>query len=212
MFTFLLIILSLALAADVFISFYTKKRSFHRAEQVPNCDFALVLGTAKYLKSGKVNLYYQNRINAAIALWQAGKVGAIVVSGHGLGNAISETECMQADLVAAGIPATAIWQDSAGLRTLDSIIRFQQKFPTQSVCIVSQPFHNQRALIQAQAHGIRAYALHAQVIGYRSGWKIHARERFSRLRLWYDLLFKRPARYSIQEIDTQQKPTQTQNI
>ena len=47
--------------------------------------------------SGGLNRYYQYRIDAAVALWQAGKVRQFVVSGSGLDKKPHETVCMQAD-------------------------------------------------------------------------------------------------------------------
>ena len=208
MFSLILILLIALLAADVYIVLKARAHSHQDAAHTPASDFGLILGTAKYIgDSNGLNRYYQYRIDAAVELWRAGKVKQFVVSGSGLDNIPSETVCMQADLVAAGIPANKIWQDPAGLRTLDSIIRFRQSFPQQSVCIISQPFHNQRALMQAQACRLNACAYDARIIGVRAGWKIHARERAARLRLWYDLLSRAKPLHSIEEVPIRQFPT-----
>ncbi|UOO80983.1 YdcF family protein [Uruburuella testudinis] len=205
----LLIILSAALiGADIYVWLQARAKSYQNATAMPAAEFGLILGTAKYIGEQRaLNRYYQNRIDAAVELWRAGKVKRFIASGSGLDNTPSETVCMQADLAAAGIPASAIWQDPAGLRTLDSIIRYRQSFGRHSVCIISQPFHNQRALMQAQACKLNACAYDARIIGIRAGWKIHARERAARLRLWYDLLCRQAPRYSIAEIPIKQYPT-----
>ncbi len=201
---FSLLLLAL-IGADLYVYFRARAHSHQDAEHTPASDFGLILGTSKYVgDSNALNRYYQYRIDAAIELWWAGKIKQFIVSGSGLDNTPSETVCMQADLVAAGIPADKIWQDPAGLRTLDSIIRYRQSFPTQSVCIISQPFHNQRALMQAQAYRLDACAYDAQIVGVRAGWKVHARERAARLRMWYDLISRRPPQHSVAEIPIQQ--------
>ncbi len=183
------LLLLAALAADAALPLLTRKRCYRRAADVPPCDFMLVLGTAKHVGQPPVsNHYYSHRIRAAEALWHQGRVKQIIVSGHGLNNDESETDHMQADLIAAGVPSEAVWQDHAGFRTLDSIIRCYQAFPDARFCIVSQPFHNRRALMQARAIGMNAVALHAQALGWRNGPRVLLRERFARLRLWYDLL------------------------
>ena len=204
-----LILLILAIA-DYWLSHYARRFSYPFPQDLPVCEFALVLGTSKYIgQSRQRNRYYRHRIDAALVLWRAGKVKQFIVSGNGLDeNALSETECMQADLVAGGVPAHLIWQDRAGLRTLDSILRFKQQFQDASVCMVSQPFHNQRALLQAAFYQVNAVAYHAQLIGWRAGWRVHWRERFARLRLWYDLLRRTPPQYSINEESIAQFPTQ----
>ena len=206
----LFIILLILAIADYLVSYYARRLSYSLLQDLPKCEFALVLGTSKYIgQTRQQNRYYRYRIDAALALWRAGKVKQFIVSGHGLDeDALSETECMQADLVAGGVPAHLIWQDRAGLRTLDSIIRFKQQFYKAKVCIVSQPFHNQRALLQAAFYQVNAVAYHAQIIGWRAGWRVHQRERFARLRLWYDLLRRTPPQYSIEEESIAQFPTQ----
>lgn len=208
MLEFILILLMALVGADIGVLLKARARSYQDAAHTPESDFGLILGTAKYIgNTGGLNRYYQYRIDAAIELWRAGKVKQFIVSGSGLDHTPSETVCMQADLVAAGIPADKIWQDPAGLRTLDSIIRYRQSVPDRSVCIISQPFHNQRALIQAQAYRLNACAYDARIVGVKAGWKIHARERAARLRLWYDLMTRAKPLHSIEAVPIQQYPT-----
>ena len=207
--TILFCVVASLIGADVYSALRARLYSYQNTSDIPNCEFGLILGTAKYLGTGNsINRYYQYRINAALELWHAGKVNAFIVSGSGVNNRPSETACMQADLVAAGVPSTAIWQDAAGLRTLDSIVRYQQKFGSRSVCIISQPFHNQRALVQARHYQLNAYAYNAKIVGVKAGWKIHARERFARIKLWYDLLARTQPLYPLAQIDIIQLPTQ----
>ena len=201
--SFFILLLFITTAADIYISVVAKKKSYDRTKNIPTCDYGLVLGTAKYIGENKsINIYYQYRIDAALALWRAGKIKQFIVSGSGLDEKISETVCMQHDLEAGGVPSDAIWQDIAGLRTLDSILRYQQQFDSHNVCIISQPFHNQRALVQA--HALNACAYNAQIVGVKAGWRVHLRERAARLRLWYDLITRQKAQYSISEIPIQQ--------
>lgn len=197
-------LLLLPAAAEAGMVWRTRARCFDDLAAVPPCEYALVLGTAKYVAGGGINRYYRHRIEAAAALWRAGRVGAVVVSGSGLGGGLSETVCMQADLAALGVPAAAIWQDPAGLRTLDSVLRYRAAFGGATVCVVSQPFHNRRALMLARACGAAAVAYQAE--GVRSGWRLRVRERFARLRLWYDLLACARPRHSLAAVPIRQYP------
>ena len=205
-----LVVLLLGLAAaDGYSTVRARGYSHTDVADLPWCEFGLILGTSKYLADGhSVNHYYQYRIDAALELWQAGKVKALLASGSGVDYHPSETACMQADLVAAGVPESAIWQDPAGFRTIDSILRYRQKFGSHSVCLISQPFHNQRALVQAQYYRLNVCAYNAHVIGVKAGWKIHARERLARIRLWYDLLWHVQAAHSLAQTDIVQLPTE----
>lgn len=207
MLIFLILLAGALIAADLYVLLRARARSHADAAHTPTADFGLILGTAKYVGSGGLNRYYQYRIDAAVALWQAGKVRQFVVSGSGLDNTPSETVCMQAGRVLPHGGFGNAGGHQIGLRTLDSILRYRQSFPQHSVCIISQPFHNQRALMQAQACGLNAVAYNARIIGVHAGWKVHLRERFARLRMWYDLLRRARPAHSTAQVPIRQYPT-----
>ncbi|MEP2668806.1 MAG: ElyC/SanA/YdcF family protein [Cyclobacteriaceae bacterium] len=126
----------------------------------------LVLGTSKMLSSGKgENLYYSYRIDKAIDLWNQGKVDYFILSGDGTGEGRSddydEIRDMTNDLVAKGVPSEKIKADTAGYRTLDSMLRIRQMFCTKELVIVSQSFHVARAAVLATFYGIKAIGMPA---------------------------------------------------
>ena len=55
--------------------------SFSDAARLPDVDVALVLGTAPIGPEGGPNVYFVHRLDAAAALWKAGKVKYFIVSG-----------------------------------------------------------------------------------------------------------------------------------
>lgn len=122
-------------------------------QRTPPKKAALLLGTTKYLVGGRVNYFYKYRIDAAVALFNAGKVKAIVVSGDNGRKGYDEPTDMHDDLVARGVPSKYITLDYAGFRTLDSIVRAKAIFDLEDYIIVSQPFHLERAIYIAQAKG-----------------------------------------------------------
>lgn len=122
-------------------------------EKIPFKQAALLLGTTKYLVGGRVNYFYKYRIDATVALFKAGKVNAIVVSGDNSRKGYDEPTDMHDDLVARGIPSKYITLDYAGFRTLDSVVRADAIFDLEDYIIVSQPFHLERAIYIAQAKG-----------------------------------------------------------
>jgi vancomycin permeability regulator SanA len=101
---------------------------------------------------------------------------------------------MRADLIRRGIPAKDVVCDYAGFRTLDSIVRAQKVFGQNSFVIVSQPFHNERAVYIARQRGIDA-------IGYNAvqaplGLGLWMRERLARFTAILDInVFNRQPRY-----------------
>ena len=128
-------------------------------EKIPEKKAALVLGCAKHLFNGNLNYFYKYRIEAAVKLFKAGKVHAIIVSGDNGSKSYDEPSQMHDDLVLAGIPSEYIQLDYAGFRTLDSIVRAEAIFDLEDYIIVSQPFHLERAIYIA-------HAKHQEVIGF----------------------------------------------
>ena len=124
--------------------------------KLPNEKVGLVLGTSKSLKNGNKNPYFFYRIEAAEELFKSGKIDYIIVSGDNSSQYYNEPEDMQTELVARGIPKTKIFLDFAGLRTLDSVVRAKEIFGQTSYLIISQRFHNERAVFLAQKKGIEA--------------------------------------------------------
>ena len=183
-----LVTLLLVAAADAYVRFLSKGRMYDTVESVPPGRPALVFGTAPYLAPGVENPYFTARMDAAAALWKSGKVPFIIVSGDNRAKEYNEPQAMQNELVARGVPADRIVRDFAGLRTLDSVVRVKEVFGQTSVLVVSQAFHNERAICLARHHDIDAMGLNSGgeptgVAGARN-W---ARERLARVRMILDL-------------------------
>jgi len=138
-----------------------QQRSFERLDQVPHAPAALVLGCAPRTRDGRPNLYFERRMDAAAELYSSGVVEALIASGDNQRVDYDEPSAMKAALVARGVPAERIHCDYAGLRTLDSVVRAAEVFGQRRFVIVSQRFHNERALYLARAHGLDVYAYDA---------------------------------------------------
>lgn len=157
--------------------------------KVPKEKVGLVLGTSKSLKNGNKNPYFFYRIEAAEELFKSGKIDYIIVSGDNSSQYYNEPEDMQTELVARGIPKTKIFLDFAGLRTLDSVVRAKEIFGQNSYLIISQRFHNERAVFLAQKKGIEAYGYNAKDVNKKAGFKTNLREYFARVKVFWDLFF-----------------------
>ena len=154
---------------------------------VPYHKAAILLGTSRYLSSGLTNQYFQYRIAAAAELYKAGKVKYIIASGDNSRKAYSEPEDMKQALLEKGIPDSAIVLDYAGFRTFDSIIRGKEIFGQASFIIISQPFHNERAVYIARHNGIEAVGFNARDVTARNGFKTRVREVLARVKLLLDI-------------------------
>ncbi|HRQ91147.1 MAG TPA: ElyC/SanA/YdcF family protein, partial [Bacteroidia bacterium] len=140
---------------------------------------ALVLGCAETLANGRTNLYFRHRIKAAAELHHRGLCQYLLVSGDNSRPDYDETADMRRALIALGVPDAAIYQDHAGFDTLDSVVRAKQVFGQEELIIVSQPFHNERALYLARHHGIRAQGWDADDVPHCSGLKTRLREKLA---------------------------------
>lgn len=158
-------------------------RIFTSLDTVPANDVGLVLGTSRLTRHGTPNLHFNQRIKAAAALYRAGKVHHLLVSGDNHVASYDEPTDMRNALVAAGVPARAITCDYAGFRTLDSVVRAREVFNLQHCTIISEEFHCPRAVWIARQRGLAAIAFAAPDVGLKS-WSLRADVREQLARGW----------------------------
>ncbi|WP_299364511.1 ElyC/SanA/YdcF family protein [Winogradskyella sp.] len=166
------------------ISFKTRHLVFDKVNLIPKNKVGLVLGTGKYAANGNINLFYKYRIDAAVNLYEAGKIEFILVSGDNSRKNYDEPSDFKNDLIAEGIPKEKIFLDYAGFRTLDSVIRAKEIFGQTSITFISQKFHNQRAIYIADHFNIKAVGFNAKDVH-----NSHLREYFARSKASLDLVF-----------------------
>ena len=169
------------------VSWYAAPYLYSDVRNIADHKAALLLGTSRYLSNGYPNLYFQNRINAAVELFKTGNVKYIIASGDNSRKEYSEPDDMKQALIEKGIPDSAIVLDYAGFRTFDSIIRGKEIFSQSSFIIISQPFHNERAIYIARHNGINAVGFNAKDVTGRFGFKTNAREVLARVKLMLDV-------------------------
>lgn len=164
-----------------------RTRVFDDAAAVPASRVGLVLGCAERLADGRPNLFFTLRIRAAAELYAAGKVEYLLVSGDNGTKSYDEPTAMKAALVRAGVPDDRVVLDFAGFRTLDSVVRAREVFGQTRITIVSQRFHNERAVYLARRHGIAAYGYNAPDVGGAGGAAVRAREVLARVKAVLDV-------------------------
>lgn len=182
------------LGADVYVGSFSRGRLYDSAGEVPHRRAALVLGCSRET-DGQPNLYYRFRLDAAEALWRAGTIDAILVSGDNSRVDYDEPGSMKADLVERGVPAAYITVDCAGFRTLDSVIRAKEVFGLEEYIVVSQPFHCQRAVYLAAKKGQSVIGYCAADVGGGSGVRVRVRETLARAAAILDVLGSKRARF-----------------
>lgn len=159
----------------------------HDISEVPVRDVGLVLGTSTYTRTGASNRLFDTRMWAAVNLYNLGKVKHLLVSGANPDETYNEPRKMYKALVGAGVPEEAITMDFAGFRTLDSVVRASKVFGQQRYIIVSQEFHNYRAVYLARKQGLDvvAYAVPEEQPG--QNFRTELREFSARLRALLDI-------------------------
>lgn len=156
LFIIILLVMATALGLDRWISWRTAPFIYEDVASLPHRQVGVVLGTAKYYRTGVINQYYLYRIQGALNAYNSGKVNYLLLSGDNALQSYNEPKNMRRDLIKAGVDPSDIVLDYAGFRTLDSIVRTRKVFDTNDFIIITQRFHCERALYIAQHLGIQA--------------------------------------------------------
>lgn len=164
-------------------------KTFDSVSNCPKTKVGLVLGTSKTNRSGSENAYFTNRITAVVELYQAGKIEYILVSGDNGSVDYDEPTDMKNALIERGIPKEKIYLDHAGFRTLDSMERALKVFGQKEVIVISQRFHNERAIYLGEHFGMTVYGYNAKDVKKMGGFKTYVREKFARMKVFWDIVF-----------------------
>ena len=114
-------------------------------------DLAVVLGNA--VVAGRPSPRLQARLDVAVALFRAGLVRRVLVSGGVDTAGNDEAAIMAAYLVKAGIPTAAVLQDPLG-RDTAATARNTAALRPASVVVVTQWFHVPRATLAMRRAGV----------------------------------------------------------
>ena len=189
----ILILVIVVVICNSIIENSAKGKLYNNADSIPFNKVGLLLGTSRILENGFINPYYAYRIQATAALIKAKKIKYIIISGDNSTKYYDEPTLMKHDLIALGIDSSMIYLDFAGFRTFDSMVRLKEIFSQDSVTVISQQFHNERALFIAQKENIYAIGFNAKDVYQSAGLKVRIREKFARVKVFIDYLFgKKP--------------------
>lgn len=191
------VLLALAtIGATVLIGRAAQGRTYSDVSLIPHRHVGLVLGCSKRLPDGRINLFFYKRIQAAAELYRAGKVDYLLVSGDNHIRAYDEATDMKNSLIEAGVPPEKIYCDFAGFRTLDSVVRAKDVFGQAEITIVSQDFHNRRAIFIAAHRGLDAIGFDAAEVDAYNSFKTRCREQLAKLETVVDVfLLNRQPRF-----------------
>ena len=166
-------------------------RTYADVAAIPARKVGLVLGCAGRLADGRRNLFFVYRVQAAAALFHAGKVRFLLVSGDNHACTYDETTELKDELVRLGVPAERIQCDYAGFRTFDSVVRATAVFGETELTVISQQFHNERAIFIAQHEGLDLIGFNARDVSAYGGFLTRCREQLARVRTVLDVYLLR---------------------
>jgi SanA protein len=179
--------------SNAYILLGAEGESTGRVGEVPGAEVAIVPG-ALVQPDGRMSGMLGDRVRQAAALWHAGKVEKILVSGDHGSWIYDEPDTMRKALVNEGVAPRDIFEDHAGFDTWATMMRAREIFEVRDAVVVTQGFHMPRALFLADAAGIDATGLTADVHqwGYQ-GRRSEVREVLSRVKAIADVALDTPA-------------------
>ncbi len=189
---FIIAVIIFILLVIISCDFYARQKAepyiYRSVDAIPYNEVGMVLGVSKTV--GKIsNEYFLNRINTAVKLYNAKKIKYIMISGAKCPyRNYNEMEDMHNSLVERGIPPDVIIQDGAGYRTLDSIVRAKKLLNMKKFTIISQHFHNTRAVYIAKFYKLDVVAIDAPDCGLFY-WELQTfmREHLAKVKMILDL-------------------------
>ncbi len=144
--------------------------------EMPDRPVAIVFG-AGYWPNGALSLVLQERLDAAIELYQAGKVQKLLFSGDNRIVEYNEPERMRIYAVKQGVPGEDIVLDYAGRRTYDTCYRARDIFGLSQATLVTQRYHLPRAIETCRALGLGVVGYSADRYQHRGYYMIRYRLR-----------------------------------
>jgi SanA protein len=183
----------LTVGANAYVLLGAEGESTGDVAEVPPAQVAIVPG-ALVKPDGEMSAMLADRVKQAARLWHAGKVEKVLVSGdHGTWK-YDEPDTMRQALVAAGVPSRDVFEDHAGFDTWATMVRARSIFGVSDAVVITQGFHMPRALFLADAAGIDATGLTADLHGWGyQGKKSEVREVLSRVKAIVDVTLDTPA-------------------
>ncbi len=148
-----------------------------------------VVPGARIYREGRLSAYLSDRVDGAIKLYRAGKISKILMSGDNSDRYYDEATAMRNYAINHGVPEDDVLRDFAGLRTLDTVWRARDLWQQNAFVIITQAYHQPRALYLARTLGIDAQGYCCDRDNYDPAVaaRLKLREYFARAAAWIDI-------------------------
>lgn len=185
--------------AIIALQFHIKRssRSFIHSEieQINPVYTGIVLG-ASVRPDKSLSPILQDRVDAALKAYEAGKFKRFLLSGdHGEKN-YDEVNAMKTYLNNRGVNDSVIFLDHAGFDTYDSMYRARDIFQVEDVVIFTQEFHLPRAVYLARKLGLDAQGYVSDMREYQANNRLQRREWLANVKAWSELNIEKQPTYT----------------
>jgi uncharacterized SAM-binding protein YcdF (DUF218 family) len=150
------------------------------ADQARPVDAIVVMGVAQY--DGRPSPQLRARLDHVFTLWSRGVADVVVTTGGNQpGDRFTEAEASANYLIDAGIPESAILQETVGASTYESLAGVDAALDARGmerIVIVTDPYHASRSRLIAQGFGLEAWssATPTSVVVGGENLRLHAKE------------------------------------
>ena len=175
LFKVLLLVIGLAVLVLLSARLLTGTRAARLTFQpsnVPARRVAIVFGAGLW-RDGTATPVLQDRVATAAALYHAGKVEKLLMSGDNRFVNYNEPAVMRDLALSLGVPDEDSVLDFAGRRTYDTCYRARDIFLVPDAILVTQAFHMPRALYLCNQLGVEAVGVEAEGHMYRRSTLIY---------------------------------------
>jgi len=163
------------------------------ATDVPVRRVAIVFGAGLW-RNGSPTPVLADRVSEAAALYFAGKVEKLLMSGDNRFVDYNEPEAMRQLALSLGVPDQAIVLDYAGRRTYDTCYRAKAIFRVDQAILVTQAFHMPRAIYICNLFGVESVGVQSDLRDFRKSSLLYwnARELFATVSALWDVNIGHP--------------------
>jgi len=147
---------------------------------------AIVFG-ARVFADGRLTNSLYDRVLTGVELYRAGRVKKLLMSGDRQGDNYDEPAAMKKMALELGVAESDIVLDNDGKRTFDSCYRAKEIFEIQKAILVTQDYHQPRALYLCNSLGIDSIGITANRRTYDREDYYHLREFFSVASAWSEI-------------------------
>lgn len=124
------------------------------ASKLNHAECVLVLGAGLNF-DGTPGPYLRERLDTALELYWDGRADKLLLSGDNGQVTYNEVRSMKNYVINAGVPAEDVFLDYAGFSTYDSMCRAKEVFCVETAIVVTQEFHEYRALFIGNTLGMK---------------------------------------------------------